>query len=979
MRDEARRLGLGEKSAGWLILEALQAGEGEWGSVAEMLVGGEGTLLLPRDPPSVFTEARQLSASFAFDHTLFNGAGLKLTPALLGQESVPMLTLSGLRGSLNRIPVEEEGEGKEYELTLQSFVAKGSLKDSSSRQETIEALSPLPALPTLDSVRCKYPSFNLTSFNPTFPLPAPLNGGGEVRRVRSNSKLNVAGSRASASFASIFGGSGRDRRRREVGEEMLSVQNSVSADASTDTSDAEPTSTPSEPEPPKRTISVWVIDHLLRKSSVLRGIRKTLDSRIRSRLSIDGIPEGAVEAAATFAGSFLPSVDTPTGTTPPPYEAEPEELREAFQKFYTSIRDLLPEEGGEEGLEKVESVICEEVYDRIFDPAGGRDGYEDDALASRIAALNVLGLGLRHLGLDVTQDETELQGLVRECGAELSQLNNAECRSPKAKLEVLIRAHKVLVEGLAKLPTKIKMVEAEPSTPPSTKLNTTDTSGEELKEGKKGEEGSSADLILPLLIYTIVTCNPTKLASNLLFIQRFRAESLLQGEQGYCLVNVQAAVSFLENVDVKELGLDAGKVIKISAPGRVERGVRGVGAALRGMISAPYPPPNVGTRVATDYSTEQEQTKDAVVEQKISIGDRLASLSMLGRGANLGLGHPSGEGLLSPVSPRAVSRDLPGPPPPVKPSPGRTASYLATQLNRITAPRSTSSTSLAPVRMEEELPASLRSPYPPLSKPPTEERPLHVVLASTGSVASVKIPLIVEALLGYANVRVQVVATDNSLRFYDRKAISDLNARFSPHAQEYGVRELAEENRSASRSSSIPLSSSPSPGPSSPPAAPRVHLWQNSDEWSSFQRIGDPILHIELRRWADIVLIAPCSANTLAKLNAGICDDLLTSFMRALGKESKVILFPAMNTLMYLHPHTSRHLRGMEELGYEVRGPIEKKLACGDLGVGAMVEWGEIVQGVVEGYGLVKGESEGEKVEGEEGEKVEKLENGEGR
>lgn len=62
-----------------------------------------------------------------------------------------------------------------------------------------------------------------------------------------------------------------------------------------------------------------------------------------------------------------------------------------------------------------------------------------------------------------------------------------------------------------------------------------------------------------------------------------------------------------------------------------------------------------------------------------------------------------------------------------------------------------------------------------------------------------------------------------------------------------------------------------------------------------------------------------------------------------------------MNTLMWMHPLTSRHLAfATEVLGYEVVGPIPKRLACGDLGQGAMYEWSDIVQLVVERYGLVR-------------------------
>lgn len=102
-------------------------------------------------------------------------------------------------------------------------------------------------------------------------------------------------------------------------------------------------------------------------------------------------------------------------------------------------------------------------------------------------------------------------------------------------------------------------------------------------------------------------------------------------------------------------------------------------------------------------------------------------------------------------------------------------------------------------------------------------------------------------------------------------------------------------------------------------------------------------LLVQLRRWADVVLVAPCSANTLAKLVHGLCDNVLvrerrrahltqTSLMRALSPTTPTWLFPAMNTLMYMHPLTERQLHTVRELGYEVHGPIEKRLACGDFG-----------------------------------------------
>lgn len=79
-----------------------------------------------------------------------------------------------------------------------------------------------------------------------------------------------------------------------------------------------------------------------------------------------------------------------------------------------------------------------------------------------------------------------------------------------------------------------------------------------------------------------------------------------------------------------------------------------------------------------------------------------------------------------------------------------------------------------------------------------------------------------------------------------------------------------------------------------------------------------------------------------------------TSFLRALSPTTPTVLYPAMNTLMYMHPLTAKQLDIVtRELGYSVQGPIEKKLACGDMGAGAMVEWTDIVESVVKRFGLV--------------------------
>lgn len=73
----------------------------------------------------------------------------------------------------------------------------------------------------------------------------------------------------------------------------------------------------------------------------------------------------------------------------------------------------------------------------------------------------------------------------------------------------------------------------------------------------------------------------------------------------------------------------------------------------------------------------------------------------------------------------------------------------------------------------------------------------------------------------------------------------------------------------------------------------------DKDEWESWKLKGDKVLHIELRKWAHIMLIAPLSANSLAKISNGLCDNLLMSIVRAWDFNKPFIVAPAMNTYMY--------------------------------------------------------------------------------
>mmetsp|Transcript_24001 Transcript_24001/g.66701 ORF Transcript_24001/g.66701 Transcript_24001/m.66701 type:complete len:201 (+) Transcript_24001:494-1096(+) len=118
----------------------------------------------------------------------------------------------------------------------------------------------------------------------------------------------------------------------------------------------------------------------------------------------------------------------------------------------------------------------------------------------------------------------------------------------------------------------------------------------------------------------------------------------------------------------------------------------------------------------------------------------------------------------------------------------------------------------------------------------------------------------------------------------------------------------------------------------------------DADDWRVWQKKGDPILHIDLRKWADLLVVAPLSANSLAKMAHGLCDNLLTCVVRAWDFNKPMLVAPAMNTHMWDSPFTGRHLSTLRELGVHVLNPVSKTLACGDVGQGALPAPVDIVE-----------------------------------
>ena len=118
-------------------------------------------------------------------------------------------------------------------------------------------------------------------------------------------------------------------------------------------------------------------------------------------------------------------------------------------------------------------------------------------------------------------------------------------------------------------------------------------------------------------------------------------------------------------------------------------------------------------------------------------------------------------------------------------------------------------------------------------------------------------------------------------------------------------------------------------------AESEVHtsLWELKDE----VEIG----HIQLSRAADFVLVCPATADLLAKMAAGIADDLATTLLLATDKP--VVVAPAMNVRMWLHPATGRNVQQLTDDGVKVIEPAEGEMACGEHGPGRLPEPQDIV------------------------------------
>lgn len=106
--------------------------------------------------------------------------------------------------------------------------------------------------------------------------------------------------------------------------------------------------------------------------------------------------------------------------------------------------------------------------------------------------------------------------------------------------------------------------------------------------------------------------------------------------------------------------------------------------------------------------------------------------------------------------------------------------------------------------------------------------------------------------------------------------------------------------------------------------------------------IPSEVEHISIVSKANLLLVAPATANFIAKVANGLCDDMLSTVILA-AKNIPIVICPAMNTGMYENKITQRNISFLKDLGYYFIEPRESKLACGDFGKGALADTNEIL------------------------------------
>ncbi len=123
-------------------------------------------------------------------------------------------------------------------------------------------------------------------------------------------------------------------------------------------------------------------------------------------------------------------------------------------------------------------------------------------------------------------------------------------------------------------------------------------------------------------------------------------------------------------------------------------------------------------------------------------------------------------------------------------------------------------------------------------------------------------------------------------------------------------------------------------------------LWNESEDF----QIG----HVHLVDWADVVVVAPATANIIGKVANGICDEILSTVLCVCWNKP-TLLAPAMNSQMWANPAVQRNIQAVKKMGFKIIGPETGRLACGVEGIGRMSEPENIFKEIIKIASQIKG------------------------
>ena len=184
----------------------------------------------------------------------------------------------------------------------------------------------------------------------------------------------------------------------------------------------------------------------------------------------------------------------------------------------------------------------------------------DRALDSRLTALALVGLSLEHLGVrlpDNGHDRERVFDIVTSCAEVLWRKALLYARLDK-EIHVFVKCHMVITEALSAQAAEPLVIEAvSPGDEKQERTQDTEMAPLDSSEPRRVAHDAGADILFPILVYSIVKSRPPRLISNLRYIQRYRHRDGLDGRTSYVLTNMHAAVSFLQTVDLATLGLES--------------------------------------------------------------------------------------------------------------------------------------------------------------------------------------------------------------------------------------------------------------------------------------------------------------------------------------------------------------------------------------------------------------------------------------